>query len=202
MGHTLVSISLPGTDPVQKVSIIPRGIGALGYTLQRPTEDRFLMSRQELENKLTVLMGGRAAETLVFENISTGAADDLSKATEIARSMVTRYGMVKSLGPVTYETDSSQFLHRGLTEGYRLSEETTREIDAAVRALINEALERALRILRDERATLDKGANLLLERETLTEEDLLIIIGRNTNTPQAGADTVSKESIANANVSN
>jgi cell division protease FtsH len=202
MGHTLVSISLPGTDPVQKVSIIPRGIGALGYTLQRPTEDRFLMSRQELENKLTVLMGGRAAETLVFENISTGAADDLSKATEIARSMVTRYGMVKSLGPVTYETDSSQFLHRGFTEGYRLSEETTREIDAAVRALINEALERALRILRDERATLDKGANLLLERETLTEEDLLAVIGRETKTKPAGVDTVSKESIANANVSN
>ena len=93
MGHALVALAIPGSDPVQKVSIIPRGIGALGYTLQRPTDDRFLMGRQELEDKMAVLMGGRAAETLLGEDISTGAADDLAKATDIARGMVLRFGM-------------------------------------------------------------------------------------------------------------
>jgi cell division protease FtsH len=97
MGHALVAMALPGTDPVHKISIIPRGIGALGYTIQRPTEDRYFMSRQELENKMAVLLGGRAAERLVFKQISTGAADDLDKATDIARSMITRYGMHESL---------------------------------------------------------------------------------------------------------
>ncbi len=105
MGHTLVALALPGSDPVHKVSIIPRGIGALGYTIQRPTEDRYLMSAQELINKIAVLLGGRAAEELVFNEISTGAADDIAKATNIARSMVSRYGMNKELGYVAYDTD-------------------------------------------------------------------------------------------------
>src|SRR5262249_17157038 len=109
MGHAFVASALAGTDPVHKISIIPRGIGALGYTIQRPTEDRYLMTRDELENKMAVLLGGRAAEHLVFGHLSTGAADDLSKATEIARSMVTRFGMGADLGPVTYETEPSSF---------------------------------------------------------------------------------------------
>ena len=109
-GHALVAMALPGSDPVQKVSIIPRGIGALGYTLQRPIEDRFVMSRDELENRLTVLLGGRAAETLHFPSVSTGATDDLRKATEIARSMVTRFGMVPELGAVAYGDEPSSFL--------------------------------------------------------------------------------------------
>jgi cell division protease FtsH len=178
MGHALVSMTIPGMDPIQKVSIIPRGIGALGYTMQRPTEDRFLMSRAELENKLAVLLGGRAAETIVFEDTSTGAADDLSKATDIARSMVTRYGMVKTLGPITYESEPQPFLNGYQTtypEARRFSEETAREIDCAVRDLVNEALDRAVKILIDRRDDLEKAAALLLNKETLTHEDLLLI---------------------------
>src|SRR3954470_19291957 len=103
-------MSLQGTDPVHKVSIIPRGVGALGYTIQRPTEDRFLMTREELENKMAVLLGGRAAEFLVFGHLSTGAADDLARVTDIARAMVTRYGMSKRLGHVALEKDGRSFL--------------------------------------------------------------------------------------------
>src|SRR6202000_3073806 len=110
MGHTLVALSLPGSDKVHKVSIIPRGIGSLGYTIQRPTEDRFLMTRQELENKMAVLLGGRAAETIVFGELSTGASDDLSKVTDIARSMVTRYGMTSELGLIAYEKNQRGYL--------------------------------------------------------------------------------------------
>ena len=110
MGHALVALALPGTDTVHKVSIIPRGIGALGYTIQRPTEDRYLMTREELENKMAVLLGGRAAEHIVFDELSTGAADDLAKATDIARSMVTRYGMDEELGQVAYEKVPQSFL--------------------------------------------------------------------------------------------
>jgi cell division protease FtsH len=105
IGHALVARALPGTDPVHKVSIIPRGIGALGYTIQRPTEDRFLMSSGELKDKMAVLLGGRAAESIVFRETSTGAADDLAKATNIARSMVTRYGMDDNLGMVSLESE-------------------------------------------------------------------------------------------------
>ena len=105
MGHALVALALPGVDVVHKVSIIPRGIGALGYTIQRPTEDRFLMTRAELENKMAVLLGGRAAELLVFDHFSTGAADDLRRVTDIARSMVTRYGMSEALGSVAYDRE-------------------------------------------------------------------------------------------------
>jgi cell division protease FtsH len=117
LGHALVALALPGQDPVHKVSIIPRGIGALGYTLQRPLEDRFLMSRQELIDKMTVLLAGRAAEDLVFDEISTGAADDLQKATEIARSMVTRYGMNPQLGQPAYETERGTFLGQPIEGG-------------------------------------------------------------------------------------
>lgn len=103
MGHALVALALPETDPVHKISIIPRGIGALGYTLQRPTEDRFLMTRTDLEHKIVVLLGGRAAEKLVFGELSTGAADDLARATDIARDMITRFGMDEGLGYIAFE---------------------------------------------------------------------------------------------------
>ncbi|HEX7012636.1 MAG TPA: ATP-dependent zinc metalloprotease FtsH [Steroidobacteraceae bacterium] len=173
MGHALVALSLPGVDPVHKVSIIPRGIGSLGYTIQRPTEDRFLMTREELENKLTVLLGGRAAEHLIFGHLSTGAADDLAKATDIARSMVTRYGMDERLGHATYEAERHRFLETALsTESHVLSEETTRTIDAAVREIVNAAFERALAILSRYRAALEDGANKLLRQETLDQSEL------------------------------
>ena len=115
-GHAIVATVLPGLDPVHKISIVQRGFGALGYTIQRPTEDRYLMTREELEAKMAVLLGGRAAEETIFGHISTGAADDLSKVTDIARSMVTRYGMFPELGPLAYETEPNGFL-AGIPQG-------------------------------------------------------------------------------------
>jgi len=179
MGHTLVALSLPGSDKVHKVSIIPRGIGSLGYTIQRPTEDRFLMTRQELENKMAVLLGGRAAEQIIFGELSTGAADDLVKVTDIARSIVTRYGMTEALGQVVYEKSQRNFLggpepQMPTTErGY--SEETAREIDTAVKSIVDGAFRRTVNLLRAQREVLERGARLLLEHETLDEADLLAL---------------------------
>ncbi len=174
MGHALVAMAIPGADPVQKVSIIPRGIAALGYTMQQPTEDRFLMGADELRTRMAVLMGGRAAETLIGPDVSTGAADDLARATDIARGMVARFGMNTTLGPVAWDTEPGRFLDQPGTfwrpRGY--SEATAREIDDAVRILLNEALERALSILRTNRAKLDEGAESLLAHEVLTGEEL------------------------------
>ncbi len=175
MGHALLGMALPGVDTVHKVSIIPRGVGALGYTIQRPTEDRFLMSRPELENKMAVLLGGRAAESLVFEEVSTGAADDLAKVTDIARSMVVRYGMDDELGNVAYEEERRSFLNPTELPTQtvrRYSEETAREIDRAVRELVGKAFRRAREVLEANRNLLDESAGLLLERETLDEEEL------------------------------
>jgi cell division protease FtsH len=178
MGHALVAMSLKGSDPVHKVSIIPRGVGALGYTIQRPTEDRFLMTREELETKMAVLLGGRAAERIVFEHLSTGASDDLAKVTDIARSMVMRYGMDARLGNVSYEGERSAFLTvpPGLQER-RFSEDTAREIDRAVREIVDSAFQRAITLLQDRRKTLEDGAQALLQKETLVEEDLARIVG-------------------------
>src|SRR6185295_9352304 len=176
MGHALVALSLPGTDKVHKVSIIPRGIGSLGYTIQRPTEDRFLMTRQELENKMAVLLGGRAAENIVFGELSTGASDDLVKVTDIARSIVTRYGMTEELGQIVYEKSSHSFLGGEMAQMPYIersySEATAREIDAAVKAIVDEAFRRTVTVLRAQRDTLERGARLLLEHETLDEADL------------------------------
>ncbi|HEX6142223.1 MAG TPA: ATP-dependent zinc metalloprotease FtsH [Geminicoccaceae bacterium] len=173
LGHALVALTLPGVDPVHKVSIIPRGVGALGYTMQRPTEDRFLMTADELEQKMMVLLGGRAAEDLIFGEISTGAADDLVRVTDIARSMVTRYGMDEQLGQAALETERGNYL--GLPAeggGRRYSEDTAREIDLAVKRRIDRAYDGALRILRERRAELERLARILLEKETLTAEEL------------------------------
>jgi len=180
MGHALTALSLPGTDVVHKVSIIPRGIGALGYTIQRPTEDRFLMTRADLEHKMAVLLGGRAAERLVFDELSTGAEDDLSRATDIARGMVTRFGMDATLGQMSYESDPSPFLGQvpGVPRLKDYSEETAREIDCALRDLVEAAFERASAILAEHRSQLDAGAALLLERETLSQDELQEIAGR------------------------
>ncbi len=175
MGHALVALALPGTDRVQKVSIIPRGIGSLGYTIQRPTEDRFLMTRQELEHKMAVLLGGRAAEKLIFGHLSTGAADDLNKATEIAHAIVTRYGMDETLGEMTYESERPLFLANAVgpyPERRRYSETTAREIDCAVRTLVHDAFEQASAILTKHRTVLESSAGELLEKETLSAADL------------------------------
>jgi len=176
MGHALVALSLPGTDKVHKVSIIPRGIGSLGYTIQRPTEDRYLMTRRELENKMAVLLGGRAAEHIVFGELSTGASDDLVKVSDIARSIVTRYGMTEELGQVVYEKSPHSFLGGEMPQMPYIersySEATAREIDAAVKAIVDEAFRRTVTLLRAQRDTLERGARLLLEHETLDEADL------------------------------
>jgi cell division protease FtsH len=173
MGHAMVAMALPGTDPVHKISIIPRGIGALGYTLQRPTEDRFLMTRDELENKMAVLLGGRAAEEVMFDHLSTGAANDLAKVTEIARSMVMRYAMVTSLGHVAYEEERAPFMNGNIFQKTReYSEETAREIDVAVREIVGAVYQKTKSILVRERPLLERWAQKLLERETLAEDEL------------------------------
>jgi cell division protease FtsH len=172
MGHALVASSLPSVDPVHKVSIIPRGVGALGYTIQRPTEDRFLLAESDLRNRIAVLMGGRAAESLIFDkDVSTGAADDLQRATEIALEMVTRYGMNEKVGQRTYAPAQQTFLAGTVTDRIQAGDTTVREIDLAVRDVIAEAFDRATEILRSRRADLDKGAEMLLTRETVTAEE-------------------------------
>lgn len=178
LGHALVALALPGVDRVQKVSIIPRGVAALGYTIQRPTEDRFLMSRAELADKMTVLLGGRAAESLVLGDISTGAADDLAKATGIARSMVLAYGMVPELGQVSYENETPNLLGTHSEEWLRrtYSEQTAASIDKAVRELVDAAFVRARAILAAERGALEQAATALLKEETLSGEQLQALL--------------------------
>jgi cell division protease FtsH len=181
-------------DPVQKISIIPRGIGALGYTIQRPTEDRFLMTRDELRNKMAVLLGGRAAEVLVFDEISTGASDDLDKATNIARNMVTRFGMSEKAGQIVYEPERQAFLGQdvyGVSRSRDYSEDTAQIIDSEIRALVEEAFQRASDVLTERRKDLDRGAALLLEKETLTADEyapLKPIAGRGKATQEGEGD--------------
>jgi len=171
MGHAIVATSMPDTDPVTKISIIPRDMGALGFTLQRPAGERQLETRDDLEARLAVLMGGRAAERLVFGHLSTGAADDLSRATQIAREMVTRFAMVPDLGNVTFTEFGPQ--HLGSTSATRsYSDDTARKIDSAVRSIVDNAFVRATELLEERREVLDRGAEELIERETLDHENL------------------------------
>ena len=171
LGHAMVTLALPGTETVHKVSIIPRGVGALGYTIQRPTEDRYLMTRAELENKMAGLLGGRAAEQMVFREISTGAADDLARVTDIARAMVLRYGMSDALGNVAYDRDRSPFLQPNVpvAQERTYSEETAEAVDWAVRQLVDGAFQKASAILQHNRTLLDRTAAALLESETLDQ---------------------------------
>ncbi len=191
MGHALVAVSLPGTDPIHKVSIIPRGVGALGYTIQRPTEDRFVMTREELENKMAVLLGGRASEQVVFSHLSTGAADDLRRVTDIARSMVTKYGMSERLGSVAYDRDPRTFLTGpdlpAPPRGQDYAEETAAAIDDEVRLLVQHAMDCALAILREKRGILERSARRLLEKETLDEKELTELIGPPVGPPLKAA---------------
>nr|WP_246514104.1 ATP-dependent zinc metalloprotease FtsH [Neoroseomonas soli] len=190
MGHALVALALPGMDPVHKVSIIPRGIGALGYTIQVPTEDRFLMTREELENKMMVMLGGRAAELVVYDHYSTGAANDLERVTEIARSMVARYGMSEKLGSVAYDRDPRSFLAgpdaMSGSRGHDFGEATANTIDAEVRTIIDRALERTVALLRERRDVLELTARRLLEKETLDAAELARLVGRSTEAAAPG----------------
>jgi len=168
IGHALVALSLPGTDPVRKISIVPRGVAALGYTLQVPTEDRFLMTRSELVNKIAVFLGGRAAEEIHFDDISTGAHNDLSKATDIARSMVKEYGMSKELGQIYFERERRQsFLDVAASPGKDYSESTAQTIDREVKTIIDSQYQVATNILNDHKKVLDEGAALLLKEENI-----------------------------------
>ena len=173
MGHALAAGTLPGMDPVHKVSIIPRSIGSLGYTLQRPTEDHFLISCQMLKDRIAVLMAGRAAEFIAYGQISTGAADDLTRATDIARQLITRFGMSVELGQSVLERQNPTYLgdHIPGLGQKDYSEQTAREIDLGIRALLDEAYSRAKELLESRRADLDTGAKLLMEKETLTPEE-------------------------------
>jgi cell division protease FtsH len=179
LGHALVALSLPRADKVHKVSIIPRGIGALGYTLQRPSQDRHVQRRGELLDRLTVLMAGRAAEQVVFGEASTGAADDLVKATDLARDMVLRYGMDDALGPVSWAGARPAFLPESAPVAAQpgTAPATAQRADDAVRALVSSALERATTWLQSHRSTLDLATEQLLQRETLGEEELLALAG-------------------------
>ncbi|MGB7912541.1 MAG: ATP-dependent zinc metalloprotease FtsH [Desulfobaccales bacterium] len=181
-GHALVAEALPTTDKVHRVSIIPRGIGALGYTMQLPTEDRYLMTKTELEDRMAVMLGGRAAEELVFQEISTGAQNDLYRATDIARSMVREYGMSEKLGPITFERERRPLFLEGImpTPSKDYSEATAQEIDQEVADLVNRAHQRAREVLETRRPTLEKVGKILLEKEVLEGQELRQIFNATT----------------------
>jgi cell division protease FtsH len=205
LGHAIVAMALPGQDPVHKISIIPRGIGALGYTIQRPTEDRFLMTREELENRMAVLLGGRAAEYIFFHHLSTGAADDLIKATETARSMVLRYGMDKDLGHVAYERERPPMLSIPAPPSpyaREFSDETERLMDHAIRGLVGHAFDRAIEILNAHRSVHDQTAQLLLQKETLEDGDIAVlraqIVPADVPTPPPHSQVASADDVPHA----
>lgn len=180
MGHALVALSIPGSETVQKISIIPRGVAALGYTLQLPTEDRFLMTESELKNKIAVLLGGRMAEEIVYQEVSTGAQNDLLKATDIAKSMVKVYGMSEKLGQISFDRDYQQrFLQIGSESGAGdYSEKTAREIDCEVRKIIDEQYNRVNTLLSKQKDILRESAQLLLKKETVTGEEIKAVLSK------------------------
>jgi cell division protease FtsH len=176
-GHAIVASLVPNADPVRRISIIPRGIAALGYTLQLPTEDRYLMTRSELLDRLAVLLGGRVAEEIIFEEISTGAHNDLQRATNIATSMVKEYGMSEKLGYVTFEKEKQPlFLPSSFLSSKEYSEDTARQIDVEVKKIIDETYLRVKEILTSRKDKLEVLARLLLEKEVVEEADLKKII--------------------------
>lgn len=173
-GHALVAMLLPNTDPVSKISIIPRGIAALGYTQQLPTEDRYLMTRYELLARLKVLLGGRVSEEIIFGDISTGAQNDLQRATDIARRMIMEYGMSEKLGPLTYVSEPrSAHLDLGLgSQDRQFSEKTAQQIDEEIAGIIEETHQSVRKILTQQRSMLEKLAKILLEKESIDGEEL------------------------------
>ena len=185
VGHAIVALSLPGTDPVQKITIIPRGIAALGYTMQVPTEDRFLMRKTELLNKIVTLLGGRAAEEIVFGDISTGAHNDLAKATDIARSMVKEYGMSIKVGQVYFARDKrSPFLNIAMEGPAEYSEATAETIDQEIGEIIRDQYARAVEILKGKKDMLTEGAHLLLEKEKIEGKELKALMDRMSGTDE------------------
>ena len=188
VGHALVGALMPGGSKVAKISIVPRGMAALGYTLQLPTEDRFLMDEGELRGQIATLLGGRAAEEIVFGSITTGAANDLQRATDLAERMVTTYGMSKVLGPLAYEKgQQNNFLGDGMMNPRRMvSDETAKAIDDEVKDIVETAHHQALTILNQNRELLEKIAQLILETEVIEGDELQKLLGevnRSENVP-------------------
>ncbi len=193
-GHALVAKLLPGTHPVHKISIIPRGAAALGYTLQLPTEDRFLMMREELLNEISILLGGRAAEELVFKEISTGASNDLERATETAHRMVCEYGMSSELGNMTFgRKDREVFIGKDLMKEKNYSEQTAQEIDHEVRKIVTNAYERVSALLKKNQSKLEKLAATLLEKEIINGDEVDAIINSKGKTSSAGRSAKKEE---------
>jgi len=178
VGHAIVGGLMPGASPVEKISIVPRGSGALGYTLQLPEEDRFLLSESEIRGRLTTLLGGRSAEELVFGEVSTGAADDIQKATDLAERAITLYGMSEELGPVAYERMQGQFLDDYMNPRRQVSAKVAETIDNQVQEVINGARCVAKGILESNRALLEETAQVLLQKETLEGEELYAYLER------------------------
>jgi cell division protease FtsH len=200
IGHALVALSIPGSDTVQKISLIPRGVAALGYTLQLPTEDRFLLTKSQLENKIAVLLGGRIAEALIYNEVSTGARDDLLKSTDIARNMVTTYGMSDMLGQVSFDGQQQPvFLQSGRApSSSAYSEATAQAIDEEVRHIIETQYTRVTEMLRSRMHVLRKAATALLRKETLTGIELQAILTQSTSLEVP--DGASLEAMANHHV--
>ncbi|MHC4820928.1 MAG: ATP-dependent metallopeptidase FtsH/Yme1/Tma family protein [Planctomycetota bacterium] len=175
-GHALVACLVPGADPVHRVTIIPRGFGSLGHTLQLPTEEKYLMSHSDLLARITVSMGGRAAEELVYGEVSTGAGNDLEVATRMARAMVKQFGMSDKMGPVSLDEAQQQGGWEGLGKGRAFSEQTAREVDVEVKIILDECADRAERLLRDHRTCLDAMQRALMEQETLGQDEVARIV--------------------------
>jgi cell division protease FtsH len=184
-GHAIIASALPGLDPVHKISIVQRGFGALGYTMQLPLEDRYLLTRNDLQNQMTVLLGGRTAEEVALGEISTGAQNDLQRATDIARAMVTQFGMSEELGTVHYEhSRRSAFLDMAMgPERGPYGEETAQRIDAEVKRLLDDAHDRARQIITDRRQLLDTVTRRLLEKEVIEGDELKQLIAESEALP-------------------
>lgn len=199
-GHAIVAKILPGSDPVHKISIIPRGHAALGYTLQLPEEDRFLMSKSELMNRISILLSGRVSEEIVFNDVTSGAANDLERATQTARQMVTQLGMSEAIGLVKLGNKREEiFLGRDISEDRNYSEEVAYKIDQEVKAIIDSCYENAKEILTSRRALMDKIAGVLLEKEVIDAEELDRLMNEDTTAstlpqPETSQDDAKKPS--------
>jgi cell division protease FtsH len=188
LGHALVALFVEHADPVHRVSIIPRGIGALGYTQQLPEEERYLLTEPELHDRIAVLLGGRAAEEIVFGYATTGAQDDLKKATEIARRMVMEFGMSEKVGPINIGETGPRFLAPAFRKEDSVSDETEVAIDREVKSILMEGQDKARTILREQRSDLDRIAGVLLEKESLDRRDLDELLGRTVTVREAPSD--------------
>jgi cell division protease FtsH len=175
-GHALVASLVPHGEPVAKISIVPHSRGALGYTMQTPTEDRYLLTMAELEDRVSVMLGGRAAEMVQFHSISTGASDDIARATDLARRMITEFGMSDKLGSVRYAGQQLQYLGGSVEDNSQISPETREVIDKEVQRIVTEQYDRAQELLKEHHAALEALAKQLLEHETVENSNVRAVL--------------------------